>query len=78
MCPSLLEGSLYSTLTYIYMYILKISLGHFLLFIKYRYVYLYLYIEGDTTGGFTIFYPDEGLDTGNILLTRWQSKHISY
>ena len=52
------------------MYILKISLGHFLLFIKYRYVYLYLYIEGDTTGGFTIFYPDEGLDTGNILLTR--------
>jgi len=27
-------------------------------------------IEGDTTGGFTIFYPDDGLDTGNILLTR--------
>jgi len=27
-------------------------------------------IEGDTRGGFTIFYPDDGLDTGNILLTR--------
>jgi len=27
-------------------------------------------IEGDTTGGFTIFYPDDGLDTGDILLTR--------
>jgi len=27
-------------------------------------------IEGDTTGGFTIFYPDDGLDTGEILLTR--------
>jgi len=27
-------------------------------------------IEGDTRGGFTIFYPDDGLDTGNVLLTR--------
>ena len=27
-------------------------------------------IEGDTTGGFSIFYPDDGLDTGNLLLTR--------
>jgi len=27
-------------------------------------------IEGDTTGGFSIFYPDSGLDTGNLLLTR--------
>eukprot|EP00088_Acartia_fossae_P053331 TRINITY_DN6060_c0_g1_i13.p1 TRINITY_DN6060_c0_g1~~TRINITY_DN6060_c0_g1_i13.p1 ORF type:complete len:901 (-),score=295.69 TRINITY_DN6060_c0_g1_i13:194-2896(-) len=27
-------------------------------------------IEGDTRGGFTIFYPDDGLDTGDILLTR--------
>ena len=27
-------------------------------------------IEGDTTGGFSIFYPDEGLDTGDLLLTR--------
>ena len=29
-----------------------------------------LYIEGDTKGGFSIFYPDDGLDTGNLLLTR--------
>ncbi len=28
-------------------------------------------IEGDTTGGFSIFYPDSGLDTGNLLLTRF-------
>ena len=27
-------------------------------------------IEGDTTGGFSIFYPDAGLDTGDLLLTR--------
>ena len=27
-------------------------------------------IEGDTKGGFSIFYPDEGLDTGDLLLTR--------
>jgi len=27
-------------------------------------------IEGDTRGGFSIFYPDDGLDTGNLLLTR--------
>ena len=27
-------------------------------------------IEGDTKGGFSIFYPDDGLDTGNLLLTR--------
>lgn len=25
-------------------------------------------IEGDTKGGFTIFWPDDGLDTGPILL----------
>ena len=29
-------------------------------------------IEGDTTGGFSIFYPDSGLDTGNLLLTRFE------
>ena len=29
-----------------------------------------LIVEGDTRGGFTIFYPDDGLDTGEILLTR--------
>ena len=28
------------------------------------------FLEGDTRGGFTIFYPDDGLDTGNVLLTR--------
>ena len=28
-------------------------------------------LEGDTRGGFTIFYPDDGLDTGDILLTRF-------
>merc|ERR1719234_2022544 len=27
-------------------------------------------IEGDTKGGFSIFYPDDGLDTGDLLLTR--------
>merc|ERR1712004_630422 len=27
-------------------------------------------IEGDTQGGFSIFYPDDGLDTGDLLLTR--------
>ena len=27
-------------------------------------------LEGDTTGGFSIFYPDDGLDTGDLLLTR--------
>ncbi len=27
-------------------------------------------IEGDTRGGFTIFWADEGLDTGPILLQR--------
>jgi len=27
-------------------------------------------IEGDTTGGFSIFYPDDGLDTGDLLLTK--------
>jgi len=27
-------------------------------------------IEGDKTGGFTIFWPDDGLDTGEILLQR--------
>ena len=27
-------------------------------------------IEGDTRGGFSIFYPDDGLDTGDLLLTR--------
>ena len=27
-------------------------------------------IEGDTKGGFSLFYPDDGLDTGNLLLTR--------
>ena len=30
----------------------------------------FLYIEGDTKGGFSIFYPDDGLDTGDLLLTR--------
>ena len=29
-------------------------------------------IEGDTTGGFSIFYPDAGLDTGDLLLTRFE------
>ena len=29
-----------------------------------------LMLEGDTTGGFSIFYPDDGLDTGDLLLTR--------
>ena len=27
-------------------------------------------MEGDEKGGFTIFFADEGLDTGPILLTR--------
>ena len=27
-------------------------------------------IQGDTKGGFSIFYPDEGLDTGDVLLMR--------
>jgi len=27
-------------------------------------------IEGDCKGGFTVFWPDEGLDTGPILLQR--------
>ena len=27
-------------------------------------------IEGDKKGGFTIFWPDDGLDTGPILLQR--------
>ena len=27
-------------------------------------------MEGDEVGGFTIFYADDGLDTGPILLTR--------
>lgn len=27
-------------------------------------------IDGDTDGGFSIFYPDDGLDTGDLLLTR--------
>ena len=27
-------------------------------------------MDGDRTGGFTIFYADEGLDTGPILLQR--------
>ena len=29
-----------------------------------------MFLEGDTKGGFSIFYPDDGLDTGNLLLTR--------
>ena len=27
-------------------------------------------IEGDSKGGFSIFYPDDGLDTGPLLLQR--------
>ncbi len=27
-------------------------------------------MEGDSKGGFTIFYADDGLDTGPILLTK--------
>lgn len=33
-------------------------------------------IEGDTQGGFSIFYPDDGLDTGDLLLTRHCSVSI--
>jgi len=34
-------------------------------------------IEGDTTGGFSIFYPDAGLDTGDLLLTRQCSVSVN-